>query len=54
MRKFVGIGLLLASATGLAFAGGAATVPEIDPATGVGALALLGGALLIIRARRAR
>ena len=34
--------------------GAATTVPEIDAATGVGALTLLAGGLLVIRARRAR
>jgi hypothetical protein len=29
-----------------------ASVPEIDPASGVNALALLAGALLVIRGRR--
>jgi len=29
-----------------------ATVPEIDPASGASALALLGGALVMIRSRR--
>ena len=28
------------------------TTPEIDPAMGTGALALLGGAILVIRGRR--
>jgi len=28
------------------------TVPEIDPAMGTGALALLGGAIMVIRGRR--
>jgi len=31
---------------------GAAPVPEIDPAMGAGALALLGGAIMVIRGRR--
>jgi hypothetical protein len=30
----------------------ATAVPEIDPGTGVGALALLGGAVMVIRGRR--
>ena len=34
--------------THAAFAG---TVPEIDPAMGAGALALLGGAVMVIRGR---
>jgi hypothetical protein len=32
----------------------ATPIPEIDPGTGVNALALLGGALLVIRGRRRR
>jgi hypothetical protein len=30
----------------------ASAVPEIDPAMGTGALALLGGAILVIRGRK--
>jgi hypothetical protein len=33
---------------------GPTPVPEIDPAMGVGALALVGGSLMVIRSRRAR
>jgi hypothetical protein len=33
-------------------AGVTPTAPEISPASGVGALALLSGAILVIRARR--
>jgi hypothetical protein len=36
----------------VAHAAFAAPVPEIDPAMGTGALALLGGAILVIRGRR--
>jgi hypothetical protein len=50
MTKWVGMSLLLLSVSQLAIAG--PTVPEIDPSTGVSALALLGGALLVLRARR--
>ena len=49
--KFTGITLLFIGMTGFAFAGNT-FVPEIDPATGVGALALLFGAIVVIRARR--
>lgn len=54
MKKITGLVLLLVGAAGFAFAGAEVSVPEIDPATGTAALALLGGALLVIRARRKR
>jgi LPXTG-motif cell wall-anchored protein len=44
--------MLLVGAAGSAMAGVAAVTPEIDSATAVGALALLSGALLVIRSRR--
>jgi hypothetical protein len=43
--------LLVLGVTGAAVA---SAVPEIDPGTGMNALALLGGALLVIRGRRRR
>jgi hypothetical protein len=49
--KFVGIVLLLVGLSTFAFAGFTA-VPEISPASGVAALALLSGAVLVIRGRR--
>ena len=49
--KFAGMVLMFASISSFAVAGGIAT-PEISPASGVGALALLSGALLVIRGRR--
>ena len=49
--KFTGMVLILMGLSSLAFAGVAA-VPEIGPASGVGALALLAGGLLVIRGRR--
>ncbi len=51
--KLTGLVLLLIGTAGFASAG-ILTVPEIDTATGVGALTLLAGGLLIIRARRTR
>jgi hypothetical protein len=51
MNKWVGMSLLLLSVAQLAIAGPTA-LPEIDPSTGVSALALLGGALLVLRAGR--
>jgi hypothetical protein len=49
--KFAGMVLLLMGLSGLAM-GAAVAAPEISPASGVGALALLSGAILVIRGRR--
>jgi uncharacterized membrane protein HdeD (DUF308 family) len=49
--KFTGIVLLLLGLSTFAFAGHP-SAPEISPASGVGALALISGALLVIRGRR--
>ena len=49
--KFVGIVFLLVGLSTLAFAGTVAT-PEISPASGAAALALVSGGLLVIRGRR--
>jgi hypothetical protein len=51
--KSVGMVLLFVSLSGLAFAG-EPIAPEISPATGVAALTLVSGALLVIRGRRKR
>jgi hypothetical protein len=51
--KFIGMALLLVSVASLAFAG-TANVPEISPASGVAALTLVSGAILVIRGRRKR
>jgi MYXO-CTERM domain-containing protein len=51
MKKPVGILMLLLGMVAGAMAS-VAPVPEIDPTTGIGALALLSGALLVLRARR--
>lgn len=48
--KVGGMALLLVGVSSACF--GAITVPEIDPASGASALALLTGALMIIRGRR--
>ena len=53
MTKITGTILMLLGTAGFAFAG-VTTVPEIDPAMGIGALTLLSGALLVIRGRRKR
>lgn len=47
--KLIGTILIAVGMSSLAMA---APVPEIDPGSGVSALALLGGALLVIRGRR--
>ena len=52
--KTIGLTMLLVGAAGLAMAGVGTATPEIDAATGVGALVLLSGALLVIRSRRKR
>ena len=52
MRKTAGIVLMLIGAAGFAFAGAVPTAPEIDPASALGAFALLSGAMLIVRGRR--
>lgn len=51
--KIVGTTLMLLGTAGFAF-GAVATVPEIDPAMGIGGLTLLCGALFVIRARSKR
>lgn len=51
MRKLVATCLFVIGMSGAAFASVVA-VPEIDPASGVSAFALLSGALLVLRGRR--
>ena len=51
MSRVLGIGIILASVAGFAFAG-ANRIPEIDATTGVAALGLVSGGLLILRSRR--
>jgi len=48
MRLLIGISLLIIGTSAVAMG----SVPEIDPASGGSALALLAGALVIIRGRR--
>ena len=50
MRKLIGFSLLLAGSAGFLLAGNIA--PEIDPSSGVAALALLSGGLVVLRSRR--
>jgi hypothetical protein len=49
MQKTIGIILL---ALGSSVAAMAATVPEIDPASGASALSLLAGGILVVRGRK--
>jgi len=59
MKKVMGLMFAIASASVVAMAGfeliddvtAATGVPEINPASAVGALTLLGGAILVLRAR---
>jgi hypothetical protein len=51
LMKTAGMALILMGLSSVVFAG-VIQVPEISPATGVGALALLSGAVLVIRGRR--
>jgi len=50
MRQILGGVLLMMGAAGAVFAG--ITAPEIDPASGAAALALLAGGLVVLRGRR--
>jgi hypothetical protein len=52
MKNYIGLALLLIGSAGFVSAGIPPSVPEIDVATGVGALTLLAGGLLVIRGRR--
>jgi hypothetical protein len=54
MRYTGALMLLLIGVAGVAFAGVHLPAPEIDPSAGVSALALLGGAAIVILARRKR
>ena len=49
MQRILGIVLLM---VGASVCGLAALTPEIDPASGGSAVALVGGALLILRSRK--
>jgi MYXO-CTERM domain-containing protein len=51
MTRFIGMAILLASVGGTAFAG-FVTTPEIDGASGMAAIGLLVGGLLVLRSRR--
>ena len=51
MKKFLALLFVIATASGSAMAGVATSVPEINPASAIGALTLLGGSILVLRAR---
>jgi hypothetical protein len=50
MQKLIAVALLVAGFSAVAMA--APGVPEIDPASGANAVALIAGGLLILRSRR--
>ena len=52
MQRILRMMLLGAGILGVAMAAGVTAVPEIDPSTGVAAISLLAGAVLVIRGRR--
>lgn len=54
MRGLLSLACLIVGTAGVAMAGTAPSVPEINPATALGALTLLGGSVLVIRARLKR
>ena len=51
MTRVIGIAILLGSLATFAF-GGALPAPEIDASTGIAAVGLLSGGLLVLRSRR--
>ena len=54
MTRILGCTLLLIGVAQFASAGLGVVVPEIDPASGIAALALLSGGLLVLRTRRTK
>lgn len=54
MRITFALTLLLMGLSGATYAGVVTPAPEIDPAAAVGALSLIGGAMLILRTRKRR
>lgn len=51
MKKLLGLLFVIATAAVVAMAGDNGQVPEINATSAVGALTLLGGAILVLRAR---
>ena len=52
MQKILGMMLLGAGTAAVAMAALSVAAPEIDPSSGVAAISLLAGAVLVIRGRR--
>ncbi len=52
MTRAIGIAIMLVSVAGLSFAG--LSVPEIDGTSGMAAVGLLAGGLLVLRSRKKR
>jgi hypothetical protein len=52
MRKIIALAMIFGGAAGQLLAG--PSVPEIDASSGVAALALIAGGLLVLRTRRPR
>jgi hypothetical protein len=52
MRRLVAVSLFAAAMAPMAFAGVLVYIPEIDPGAAGNAVALIAGALLVIRASR--
>jgi len=50
MKRIIGMAILTVSVAGFAFAG--MTGPEIDGSSGVAAIGLLAGGLLVLRSRK--
>jgi len=50
--KSLGIVLLLVGFSGFSMAGALVAAPEISPISGVTAIALISGAMLVVRGRR--
>ena len=48
-KSTIAVAMIMLATASTSFA---ATVPEIDPSMGAGALALLGGAVMVLRGRR--
>jgi len=51
MKKLLAVLFVIATASVSAMAGTITTVPEINPTSAIGALTLLGGSILVLRAR---
>ncbi len=52
--RLLGLVLIVAGLVSSAFAGTPVTVPEIDATSAVAGITVVGGALLVLRARRKR